>query len=107
MYGFDSVPSSLINDTPDPSSAKTTRLGAAPCNLDQSVGADGKATQAMVINASANATEPMRVLKMLRSHKAIESEAHVQRIANSKVGRQIWNERFGCGRDQKNYRNPG
>ena len=75
MYGFDSVPSSLINDTPDPSSAKTTRLGAAPCNLDQSVGADGKATQAMVINASANATEPMRVLKMLRSHKAAKMDA--------------------------------
>src|SRR5947207_13449774 len=75
MYGFDSVPSSLINDTPDPSSAKTTRPGAAPCNLDQSVGADGKATQAMVINASANATEPTRVLKMLRSHKAAKTDA--------------------------------
>src|SRR5213082_271525 len=75
MYGFDSLPSSLINDTPDPSSAKTTRLGAAPCNLDQSVGADGKATQAMVINASANATEPTRVLKMLRSHKAAKIDA--------------------------------
>src|ERR1700751_57398 len=75
MYGFDSVPSSLINDTPDPSSAKTTRLGAAPCNLDQSVGADGKAAQAMVINASANATEPARALKMLRSHKAAKIDA--------------------------------
>src|SRR5437763_17217435 len=75
MYGFDSVPSSLINDTPDPSSAKTTRLGAAPCNLDQSVGADGKATQAMVINANANATVRTRALKMLRSHKAEKIDA--------------------------------
>src|SRR5260370_14855530 len=75
MYGFDSVPSSLINDNPDPSSAKTTRLGAAPCNLDQSVGADGKATQAMVVNPTANATEPTRVLKMLRSHKAAKIDA--------------------------------
>src|SRR4030081_796612 len=75
MYGFDSVPSSLIKDTPDPSSAKTTRLGAAPCNLDQSVGADGKATQAMTIDASANATEPTRFLKMLRSHRPAKIDA--------------------------------
>src|SRR5260370_14163458 len=75
MYGFDSVPSSLINDNPDPSSAKTTRLGATPCNLDQSVSADGNATQTTAINASANATEPTRVLKMLRSHKAAKIDA--------------------------------
>src|SRR5258708_24893164 len=75
MYGFDSVPSSLIKDNPDPSAAKTTRLGAAPCNLDQSVGADGKATQAMVINTSANATEPTRASKMLRIHKAAKIDA--------------------------------
>ena len=75
MYGFDSVPSSLINDTPDPSSAKTTRLGATPCNLDQSVCADGNATKAMAIKASANATEPMRILKMLRSQRAAKIDA--------------------------------
>src|SRR2546423_1628798 len=75
MYGFDSVPSSLIRDNPDPSSAKTTRLGGAPCNLDQSVCADGKATQATVINASANPIEPTRVLKMSRSHRAAKIDA--------------------------------
>src|ERR1700736_6896785 len=75
MYGFDSVPSSLINDNPDPSSAKTTRLGAAPCNRDQSVCADGKATQAMAINASANAAGPTRVLSATRTHKAAKIDA--------------------------------
>src|SRR6476646_7729942 len=80
MYGFDSVPSSLINDTPEPSSAKTTRLGVAPCNLDQSVCADGKASQTTAMNVSANATEPTRVLKILPSHRAAKIEARHKTI---------------------------
>src|SRR5580700_8892474 len=75
MYGFDSVPSSLIKDKPDPSSAKTTRVGAAPCNLDHSFCADGKARDATTTKANANATEPTRVLKMSRTHRAAKIDA--------------------------------
>src|SRR5436853_6625911 len=82
MYGLDSVPSSLINETPEPSSAKTTRLGVAPCNLAQSVCADGKASQTIAINANANATEATRVLKTLRSHRAEKIDARQRTIFN-------------------------